>query len=785
MKMKKAVAVILCSTLMGMSLCSCTPNFSVSDAVDAAKVMTASDEDILTDVVNKVAGVGCSEAYKEETVYVKTDASGNAESVIVSNHLKNEEGTAELQDETQLKDIVNVKGSETYKADGTKLTWEAGGNDIYYQGTTDKKIPVDVNITYELDSKQIEAEDLAGKSGHVVITINYKNNSANTVTIGDKEETIYTPFAAVSALSLDEEKFTNIKVTGGAAVSDGKRNIIVGMAFPGLVESLNGGKTTDVKLLEDIEEEISIPEKVVIEADVADYESGMVITLVTSDISRALGLDAIDLDSNTSVADIKESMDDFKNAGDDLKQGTKDLRDGAQQLTDGSKNLVEGTNSLYGGIVDYTNGVGKVAGGAADLKNGAVSLDEGAGKIQNGIGQAKDGAESLSNGISSVESGAKQVSDGAATLNEKVSELSAGTSSLREGVDALTGQVGEIASGVGSAASAAGQISAGIDQVIAAASVATDPASIDVSSVSVTGTVSGETAAAAMVGNLPVDTLKDYGFTDEQIQVISGVVSQVSANVIPVIVDNATDATAKQVAAQSAANGANQAKQQIAAALTTQGENGQSLQSGAAALASGLSDSYAALTSEESQAKLAALSSGAAALEAGAAALGEGTKQLADGAGALYSGTTQLSNGAGSLVGGLSELYTGAGTLKDGTGSLIAGTSQLADGASKLNSASGSLLDGSKALADGSAKLSDGIAQLSDGTVKLNDGMIKFNEEGIEKLTKIFDTDLEGMKERISAISEMGKSYNTFAGAAEGEDSTVKFIIESAEIKKL
>ena len=732
MKRKKALAVILCSTLMAMSFCSCSLPFGVSDANTVTKVLTSSDEEILTDVVSKVAGVGSSEAGKEETVFVKTDASGSVDSIIVSDHLKNTEKTAQLEDETCLTDIVNVKGKETYKADGTKLTWSANGSDIYYQGTTDKKLPVDVNITYELDSKEIAAKDLAGKSGHVKITLNYKNNSANIVKIGGKDETIYTPFAAVSAITLDEEKFRNIKVTNGAAVADGKRNIIVGMAFPGLVESLNGGKAVDSKLLENIEDEISIPENVVIEADVTDFESGMIITLVTSDITRAIGLDAIDLDSNTSVSDMKDSMDKFSNAGKELADGTGALKDGAQKLADGSNSLASGSNSLYNGVVEYTNGASQLAGGISKLDSGAASLDEGAGKLQSGLSQAKDGANALSNGISTVESASKQVSEGATTLSDKASQLSAGATNLKDGVNTLASTMGNIATGVGTASSAASQISAGIDQVVAATAAPTDPSTIDTSAI-----LSGVDLTSEL------QQLNLTNLTGEQMQALSTYLAK--------------------VAREAAAAGANQAKVQINAALTTAGESGQSLQSGASALATSLSTSYGQLTSAESQAKIKALTDGAVALEAGAVQFGEGAAKLSEGATALYNGTTQLSSGANSLTGGLSELYTGAGTLKDGTATLKAGTAELAGGANKLTSASGTLVNGSKALADGSAQLSNGASELLNGTVKLNDGMIKFNDEGISKLTKVFDTDMDGMKDRIKAISDMGKAYNTFA----------------------
>ncbi len=787
MKIKKVISVLLTCSMLGVSLCSC--GSGVADTLQEKAFTAAADEEVLKEMVTKVARAGSSEATKEETVYVKTDATGNVDSVIVSNWLKNLDGTAELEDETTLTDIVNVKGKENYKAEGNKLTWETDGDDIYYQGTTDKKIPVDVNITYELDGKEIPAEEMAGKSGHAVITIGYKNNSANNVEINGKEETIYTPFAAVSALTLNDEKFKDVKVTGGTAVSDGKRNIIVGMAFPGLVESLNGGKSVDSEVLEEIEDKIDIPEKVVIEADVEDFELGTTVTLVTSDITKALGLDMIDTDSEDKLNEIKDSVEEFSDAGNKLTEGTGELQDGAQKLSDGSKTLQDGMGSLYGGIVEYTDGVGKVADGASALDKGAGELNSGAGQLRDGIGQAISGSDALNSGISSVEDAAKQVSDGASAINAKMPELESGAESLRDGVGTLVGTVEGITDGVGSAAGAAGQISAGIDQVVAATSQATDPSSIDVSQVTVTGTVSAETASGAMnqaiTSDKFIEGLQKAGLNETQIQTVIDMVDSAASQVIPAVVDSATDATAKKVAAQSAANGANEVKSQINAALTTAGESGMSLQSGASALSSSLLDSYNTMSSDETKGKLEALSAGADALCTGTSQLGEGINKLADGTAALYGGTTQLSQGAGSLSSGLSQLYTGAGSLVSGTESLKAGTSSLVSGTNKLSSASGELINGSKSLVDGSAELSGGLGELLEGSKKLNDGMIRFNDEGIEKLTKVFDTDLGSMKERLNAITRLGRDYTTFSGTAEGEESTVKFIIESSEIKKL
>ncbi|WP_185750492.1 hypothetical protein [Butyrivibrio sp. AE3003] len=107
---------------------------------------------------------------KFETVYVSADASGARKRYYRKRVAqKRRVLRLNLPDKTELKDIVNVKGDETFKdnGDGT-LTWEAKGSDIYYQGVTDKKLPVNMKITYALDGKRSKARRTCGKErkGH-------------------------------------------------------------------------------------------------------------------------------------------------------------------------------------------------------------------------------------------------------------------------------------------------------------------------------------------------------------------------------------------------------------------------------------------------------------------------------------------------------------------------------------------------------------------------------------------------------------------------------------------
>ena len=766
MKYRKTLACILCAS------CICTAMAGCGTVKETGNAVYEDESKELLQVVNEVVNVGSSDAQKEETVYVKTDANGKVNSVIVSNWLKNIENTSELDDYTLLENITNVKGKEEFTKENGKLIWNSNGNDIYYQGTTDKQLPVDINISYELNGQRMTTEEMNGKDGHVKITIEYINYSFNKVVIGDSEETIYTPFAVVSGMMLDTEKFTNVEVSNGTVISDGKRNIAVGMAFPGLIDSLNGKKVEDDDLLSKLEEQLSIPTNVVIEADVKNYESGMILTMVNSNIVNSLGLDS--LDTETDFDEVNGKIDEFSDAGTQLEDGTKSLKDGAKELLDGTGTFVEGTSKLQDGVAKYTDGVSKVASGVSTLDNGVTTLDNGATELQNGISKVDSGAGELNEGIVAAEKGAKSLYDGVGKVDDGAKAVSDGAGKVSTGVNSLTDNMQNIASGVGTAAQAASQISGGIDQIVEAASLETSPDQIDTSSISVSGCISEEQASEVFVSYISDDTLALLGLTETQISAVKNMMGQVAAGVIPQIADTAATSAAKQAAAVAGAGGANQAKSTIKAAIVNNG-----LQAGAQQLAGNLNESYNTLSSDETKNQLSELKKGASAVATGAEKLADGTDELLVGAKELYKGTKQLAEGSSKLKSGTEALSAGAKTLKDGTGKLKDGTSQLVSGTSELESNSSTLLSGVKELSDGSISLSDGVKQLYDGTVELNDGMVKFNKEGISKLTSVFNSDLDKIKGRIKAIKDAGKEYTSFGGALDTEKSNVKFIIES------
>ena len=232
---KKVISVLL-STAMVVSLAGCGKKEEVKPSV----ITGENEERVLNEILNgQVQPSHSSNTGKEETVYVFADANGKANQVIVSDWLKNGNGGASLADCSDLKDIRNVKGYETFETDGDgNIVWQAEGADIYYRGNTDKEVPVEVKISYLLDGKEITPEELAGKSGRVTIRMDYENKETRKVMIGGKEQEIKVPFAMISGMVLPKDRFSNIEVKNARLLSEGSNSVVVGVALPGLKESI-------------------------------------------------------------------------------------------------------------------------------------------------------------------------------------------------------------------------------------------------------------------------------------------------------------------------------------------------------------------------------------------------------------------------------------------------------------------------------------------------------------------------------------------------------------------
>lgn len=443
-KLIKSLSLAMATMLAIMTVaCGAKETDSAADTANA-EISTAAEEDNLSDTMAKNLGASGDDAGKVETVYVNADASGAANDIIVSEWLKND-GSAEIADKTELKDIVNVKGDETFKdnGDGT-LTWNAKGSDIYYQGVTDKKLPVNMKITYTLDGKEIKPEDLAGKSGKVTIRFEYENTDKQTVDVDGKEIDVFTPFVMMSGMKLDGDKFSNVEVSNGKVISDGGNFIVMGVAVPGLKDSLDISEDKWEEL-DDKELEKKLSNSFEITADTTDFELGMTITMASSDILSDFGMS--DLSGSDKIDDLKDDMNELndgsnalvdgskelKNGTGELKNGVSDLYDGTKEFKDGTKELLNGTGKLNGGMKDFYSGIVKYTNGAHDVRNGTAALEEGltsakdgSSALRKGMEDAKlvENANALAKGTETMDNGVKQMARMASSLSDLISASS-------------------------------------------------------------------------------------------------------------------------------------------------------------------------------------------------------------------------------------------------------------------------------------------------------------------------------------------------------------------------
>lgn len=409
MKNKRLLSLGL-TIVLTASVCGCresteTMNEAEEDTEAAEAEETAEAAEIMKRAAGRSAG---GSVEKEETVYVNADAGGTVKSITVSSWLKNGDGAEELTDVTRLTDVVNVKGDETFTQDGDTYVWAADGRDIYYQGETSEALPVDVKVTYYLDEKEVNPEELAGKSGKVKIRFDYENHSTQKTEIGGKETELYVPFVAASTLILDSDRFVNVEVENGRILSDGKNTVVAGVAMPGLYDSL------DLLNLEGFED-VDIPEYVEVTADVTDFELAMTATILMPDV-----LSRLDTDDMDGFDDLKEDMEELNDATYELIDGCVELDDGVQELKDNMP----------------------------DLWDGAVELDDGAVELNDGAWELDDGAQDLMDGADKLNDGAKDIREGAKELDQGVGTLQAGAGLLNENMPKLTGGVNSLAAGL-------------------------------------------------------------------------------------------------------------------------------------------------------------------------------------------------------------------------------------------------------------------------------------------------------------------------------------------------
>ena len=756
---KKILAICLCAALClggaGMAFAQASSKKADDQPVSAAQQAA--------ELQQKIS--------KDETVYVLTGADGSVKKIIVSDWLKNELGSASVADKSDLSDIENVKGDESYTINGDNMTvWDAQGNDIYYQGNIQKELPVGLSVRYYLDGKSISPEELKGKSGKVTIRFDYENRQYETVQINGVNQRIYVPFAMLTGMILDNDTFQNVQITNGKLVNDGDRTVVVGLAFPGLQENLNLSR-----------DDLSIPDSVEITADVTNFSLGMTVTLACNDLFSQLGdVDLTSLDSTSALDQLTGAMD---------------------QLLNGSSALYEGLSTLLDKSGELVSGVEELAQGAAAIKSGADSVDDGAAQLKAGLADLSSGLNTLSANSEALNSGAKQVFNSlletaatqirakglnvpdltienyAGELNTLIKSLDETTvyeTALKQVTDAVEAQRPVITQKVTEAVrqQVETKVAAAVRQQVTKEVTAAVQQQV---TATVTDTVQQQVAeqviqAAANMSKADYDTAVAAGIIPQQTQdaVNAAIQSQMGSEAVQSKIAENVSAQMASEAVQSkiTENIDTQISSEAVQATITENTDAQ-LQTEAIQatiqqqtelqVQKAISENMA---SDAVQSQLKKASEGAQTLIALKASL--------DDYNTFYLGLLTYTGGVDDAAAGANALYAGADQLKDGTAQLRAGAAQLYNGVLQLQ--------------DGTPALVSGVTQLKDGAMQLSEGLQQFNRDGSQKLVNLLQNDVGDLSARVQATIDVSKDYRSFAGISDDAEGQVKFIYRTDEI---
>lgn len=838
------LTIALVGTGIGATAVFAEKNSTAVTAEADSTTDSSKDADDIADKLMDSVSLKDNDADKDESVYLISDANGNVNKTIVVDHLKNKDKKDTLEDASNLSDIENVKGKEKFTQSGDKLTWQAGGKDIYYQGTATEEPPVTQKVTYYLDGKEISPEDLAGKSGKVKIRFDYTNTTSYTETVNGEKQTVSVPFAAVTGLVLGDG-FENIEVTNGKAEVSDSSSVVLGYALPGLKDSL-GIKDGD------LDGDVNIPEYMEMTADVENFSMPAAMTFVVnaSDYVSTDGIDTSDLDD--MINDLKDASTQLQDGSKTLAEGTDTLADGLSTLQSKLGTFASGVGTLQSGLKTYTDGVSTLSGGLNTLGNSTGALVSGADKLNSGAGQLASGSATLKDGLKTYTDGASTLAAGASNLDAGMDTLKSGTDTLSQSAPSLVSGVNSLSDGINTldkalktpmseeeAAKYKEAAKAGVDAKLADDTNATSYNNTKkyaaneyykemTSDSSVEKTVESlkanktlynmiystveaqvkqqiEATVVQQAGEALVKKYEDQlGSRESAIKAIYKASGKDYDNDVKALSTSNTDSQLKTMATQVLDGVASSSKDAVGTSVADAAKTG--AETGAQeAVITGI-DSTKKNISDQINAKQESgesLVSGATKLNLGAKVLAEKLPELTKGVADLKDGSSQLNAGAAKLTSNNDTLNAGATALNAGASQLSAGTQSLMNSVPTLTSGIKQLVDGSNTLVANNAQLNSGASQLADGTNQivsgvdqlttgsktlsegahtLADGMVQFNEEGINKILDAYNGDLKPFTDKLQAVIDAGEEYQTYSAIADGQTGSVKFIYKLASI---
>lgn len=762
---------------------------------------------------------------KTETVYSVLNSDGSISDTIVSSWLHDEDGINNIKETLNLKDVKNIKSNEKPSKDGNTYTWNAKGNDVYYEGTATKQLPVSVKIRYELDGQEMSAKDMEGKSGHLKLTISFTNNYSEVKNINGKSIVIHPSYLAGGMLNMSTGKFSNVKCESGKIVNDGTNEMLAFANIPGLNETLKSAG------LDKVNNQLGISDDVTVEADVNDFDLGSIMIGMTNEIDLDQELGEIG-----SVSELTDGIDQLIEADD--------------QLIDGSKQLYDGTTQLKEQAAPLTGSSDQVR----QLSAGAIQLNDGVKALQTGLTAYTQGASAINEGVNQlygIPQGAAQISEGITTYKTQslvsgIDDLSAGLDTFRQKVnaglssadtEAMMVQLGKaegVLNKMSDTLKTDADIVSGLDQAMKKANVPDILKHLKEVK---------ETQLPALQNaiNTQISTNKDAynnnkkvveGFNEDFNSTKQSMLDSIDATIKALeaakgttststtsVTDEEGNTTSSETSTTTVNNDAidaqiaklqEQRKKVEALTATSHGELKEFVDMSNTleqldTLLGGVLDGANSLTGllesaggkietlqsdvSESLEKISGLKSTLEKTDLSSLkTMGETINGAID---ELQKGTSDLRDGAKLVASSVDSLQVqskaGIDKIKAGTTQLTSNNATLNGGASALSQATGTMAGQSgtfNEMADGLDTLGKAFETLNTGAKQLYEGNEQFKSEGLDQLKEKVDLgvgELETLQSVMDEIKAMNKEYASYSGAPEGATVTSRYVFRTKE----
>ena len=744
---------------------------------------------------------------KAETVYSVLNSDGSISDTIVSSWLHDEDGINNIKETLNLTDVKNIKSNEKPSKDGNTYTWNAKGNDVYYEGTATKQLPVSVKLRYELDGQEMSAKDMEGKSGHLKLMISFTNNYSQVKNINGKSIVIHPSYLAGGMLNMSTGKFSNVKCESGKIVNDGTNEMLAFANIPGLNETLKSAG------LDKVNNQLGISDDVTVEADVNDFDLGSIMVGMTNEIDLASELGDIG-----SVSELTDGIDQLIEADNQLIDGSKQLYDGTTQLkeqaapltgsSDQVRQLSAGAIQLNDGVKALQTGINQYTAGASAINEGVNQLygiPQNVGLIQSAVTTSTEEQASLVDGSQAVADGLGQLLDklNGANVTASVKEMNGLLTKSKTDLEGMAKTLGEdkttlegMQTDLTNASTKLSKLTPLKDKLdtlgteIVTKETQNNTAIADYNSKK--KTVNDKITAIKNSMNTEIETsittlstakqaLNDADKTDE-------------ANSIQTQID-ALEAEKANVDAISTIEGLSEL-QTLTEEFKTLNDTLVTVQSTVSEMSTLVSKSITDLNglATDVQAALTTIDTLSQILS-GSTEKVEGMQtmlnSLKPGVTELYNGALKINAGAINLGNKLGELQTasqsGVDKIKAGTTQLTSNNATLNGGASALSDATGTLAGQSgtfNEMADGLDTLGKAFETLNSGAKQLYEGNEQFKSEGLDQLKEKVDLgvgELETLQSVMDEIKAMNKEYASYSGAPEGATVTSRYVFRTKE----